>query len=63
MKNLKTRAIIAYGLSVLALGFVLAVPGSASAATHHHRHHARAEQPAPQAPPCNVHFQASCSGY
>jgi hypothetical protein len=62
MKNLKTRVIVAYGLSVLALG-LLAVPGSALAATHHHHaHHAQSQQQAP-AQPCQVHFQTGCSGY
>jgi hypothetical protein len=59
----KTRAIIAYGLSVLALGLVLAAPGSALAAKHHHHHHARVQQasdPAPQG--CSIHFQTACSG-
>jgi hypothetical protein len=61
MKNLKTRVIVAYGLSVLALG-LLAVPGAALAATHHHRH--AQTQPAPQSPPpCQIHFQTGCSGY
>ncbi len=58
----KTRAIIAYGLSVLALGLILAAPGSAWAAKHHH-HHAQAQQAAqPAAPPCSIHFQTACSG-
>ncbi len=59
----KTRAIIAYGLSVLALGLVLAAPGSAWAARHHHHHHARVQQAAQPAPqPCTIHFQTACSG-
>jgi hypothetical protein len=57
----KTRAIIAYGLSVLALGLVLATPGSAWAA-HHHHHHAQAKQAAPADAPCTIHFQTACSG-
>lgn len=62
MKTLKTKAIVAYGLSVLALG-LLAVPGSALAAHHHRAHHAQTQQP-PQGPqPCQVHFQTGCSGY
>jgi len=63
MKTLKTQAIIAYGLSVLVLG-LLAVPGSALAATHHHRtHQAQTQQQAPQSPPpCTIHFQTGCSG-
>jgi hypothetical protein len=58
----KTRAIIAYGLSVLALGLVLAAPGSAWAATHHHHHHAQVHQAAPASPaPQNcIHMQTSC---
>lgn len=62
MKNLKTRVIVAYGLSMLALG-LLAVPGSALAATHHHAHHAQTQQAPQNPPPCNVHFQTGCSGY
>jgi hypothetical protein len=64
MYKAKTRAIIAYGLSVLALGLVLAAPGSASAATKHH-HHAAAQQQAaaPQPAPCKIYFQTACSGY
>jgi hypothetical protein len=59
----KTRAIIAYGLSVLALGLILAAPGSAWAATHHHHHHAQAKQAGPaDPPPCSIHFQTACSG-
>ncbi len=61
MYKAKTRAIIAYGLSVLALGLVLAAPGSAWAA--HHHHHAQAQQAAPAEQACNVHFQTACSGY
>ncbi len=58
----KTRAIIAYGLSVLALGLVLAAPGAAWAAKHHH-HHARVQQAAqPASQPCTIHFQTACSG-
>jgi hypothetical protein len=65
MSKAKTRAIIAYGLSVLALGLVLAAPGSAWAATHHHHHHAAAQQQAaaPQPAPCKIYFQTACSGY
>ena len=61
MKNLKTRIIVAYGVSVLALG-LLAVPGAALAATHHH-HHAQTQQAPQSPPPCQVHFQTGCSGY
>ena len=58
----KTRAIIACGLSVLALGLILAAPGSAWAAKRHH--HAAAQQAAaPAQQPCTVHFQTACSGY
>jgi hypothetical protein len=61
----KTRAIIAYGLSVLALGLILAAPGSAWAAKHHH-HHAQVQQAQqaaqPAAQPCTIHFQTACSG-
>lgn len=64
MKSLKTRAIIAYGLSVLALGLVLAAPGSAWAATKHHHHQAQTQQQqaAQPAQPCTIHFQTACSG-
>jgi hypothetical protein len=64
MSKAKTRAIIAYGLSVLALGLVLVAPGSAWAATKHHHHHAAAQQQAaqPAPPPCGIHFQTACSG-
>lgn len=65
MKTLKTQAVVAYGLSVLALG-LLAIPGSALAATHHHKtHQAQSQQQAPQpaSQPCQVHFQTGCSGY
>lgn len=60
MKTLKTKAIVAYGLSVLALG-LLAVPGVALAA-HHHRH-AHTQQAPQSPPPCQIHFQTGCSGY
>jgi hypothetical protein len=57
----KTRAIIAYGLGVLALGLILAAPGSAWAAKHHH-HHTQQQAAQPAAPPCSIHFQTACSG-